>query len=345
MTGSTLLDVAKRAQVSKSTVSLVINGSDRVRPQTAARVRQAIAELNYIPNRTARTLRSGRTHLLGIIVSDITNPYFAELVRGVTAAARTDRYDAFVLDTDYDPELLLSHIESLREYRPDGLLLLTTERSRRAVARLQELDLPAVLLNWGWSGRRISEVAVDYLPAIAQLAGHLRDLGHRRLAFITGPKQYHSAGAREQAFRQALAAQDGRFDPPIFWEGDFRLLPETGQRIADALHRLPPEQRPTALVASSDLIAFSALRALQAAGWQVPAGISLAGIDDIALSAFVTPSLTTLRLPRRAMGKAAYTLLKQMIDNPSLTAPVQVVEPRLILRESVGPAPPERTAL
>lgn len=341
MADSTLFDVAKRANVSKSTVSLVINGSRRVHPQTAARVQQAIAELNYIPNRTARALQSGRTHLLGIIVSDITNPYFAELVRGVMTPARDDRYDTFVFDTDYDPDLLLLHLDHLREYRPDGLLLFTTERSHSAVARLEELDLPAVLLNWDWTGRRISQVAVNYQPALFELVTHLRDLGHRRLAFVAGPQEYHSAGARQVAFRSAIAAHGEYFAPPAFWEGDFRLLPETGSHIEAELRRLPPDQRPTAIIASSDLIALSVLRALQAAGWTVPGDVSLAGIDDIALAALVTPSLTTLRLPRRAMGRWAFTLLKQMLDDPTLTAPAQVIEPRLVLRESLGPAPPQ----
>lgn len=340
MAGPTLLDVAKRAQVSKSTVSLVINDSERVHPETAARVWAAIAELNYIPNRAARSLQSGRSDLVGIIVSDITNPYFAELVRTITASAQANQYDVFVFDTDYDPDQLLLHLEHLRGYRPDGLILLTTERTQAAVDRLESLRLPAVLLNWGISGHRVSEVAVNYEPGLAQLVTHLRNLGHRRLAFVSGPAEFYSATARERAFRNVVTAHEDELAPPIFWAGDFRLLAETGLQVEARLRRLPPDQRPTAIIASSDLIAVSILRALQSTGWAVPADVSVAGIDDIAWAAFVTPALTTLRLPRQAMGRLAFDLLKQLIDCPTATATATSVEPRLILRESVGPAPP-----
>jgi len=336
---ATLVEVARRAQVSKSTVSLVINGSSLVHPGTAARVMEAIAELNYVPNRSARVLQSGRSHLIGIIVSDITNPYFAELVRSVFTTAKAEAYDGFVFDTDYDTERLLQHLDHLRPHRPDGILLLTTEQSETALARLEEIDLPAVVLNWGVTGRRVSEIAVDYALGMTQLIDHLGALGHRRLAFVGGLREYHSTYAREQAFQHVIAAQGARFEAPILWRGDFRPQIETGVRIVEQCKALPPAQRPTALVASSDLMALSILRALATAGVRVPADISVAGIDDIALASFVTPALTTLDLPRRMMGAWAFTLLKQMIDDPKLTPAAYVAEPRLIMRESVAAAP------
>jgi LacI family transcriptional regulator len=340
MAGPTLFDVAKRAQVSKSTVSLVINSDERVHPDTARRVWQAIGELQYVPNRAARALQSGRSYLIGIIVSDITNPYFAELVRSIITAAKEEQYDAFAFDTDYDPDQLLLHLDHLREHRPDGLVVLTTERSHAVVERLERLGLPAVLLNWGLAGKRVAEVAVDYEPGMAQFVDHLAHLGHRRLAFVSGPIEFYSAKAREQAFRNVLAAQDGHFAQPHFFAGDFRLLAGTGAQVVEGLRQIAPGERPTAILASSDLMAISILRALQTAGWAVPREISVAGIDDIALSAYVTPALTTLRLPRQKMGRLAFDLLKQMIDDPATTATTQIVTPRLILRESTGPAPP-----
>lgn len=340
MSGPTLLDVAARAQVSKSTVSLVINGSALVHPQTAARVWQAVSELNYVPNRTARALQSGRSHLIAVIVSDITNPYFAELARSIITAAKIEQYDIFTFDTDYEPTQLQQHLEHLRGYRPDGLILSTTEHSQAALDRLEVLQLPAVLLNWGQSGRRISEIAVSYEPGIARLVDYLGSLGHRRLAFVSGPKTFYSAEAREHAFRTTVTGRGERFAAPVFWAGQFRLLPDTGTQIEQAFAGLAPEQRPTAIIASSDLMALSIVRAFQAAGWSIPKDVSVAGIDDIALAAYSTPSLTTLRLPRQAMGKLAFRLLKQMIDDPLLTASSQVVEPRLVIRESAGPAPP-----
>lgn len=339
MPSPTLIDVARRANISKSTVSLVINGSDRVHPDTAERVRAAIAELNYVPSRAARALQSGRSHLIGVIVSDITNPYFAELVRATTVAARNmagQVYDIFVFDTDYDPGKLIQHLDHLREYRPDGLILLTTERSTEAVAWLETLNLPAVLLNWAMTGKRVTEVAVDYEPGLALLVDHLIGLGHERLAFVKGPPQFYSATARERAFRTVVQARRDALAETLYLAGEFRLSAETGARVAATLADLPPQERPTAIVASSDLMAMSVLRALQAGGVRVPDEVSVAGIDDITLAEYTTPALTTLRLPRRAMAQAAVESLQQMIEDRDRTAPPQTVTPRLILRESVA---------
>jgi LacI family transcriptional regulator len=339
MSFPTLIDVAKQANVSKSTVSLVINGSDRVHPDTAARVWQVIHKLNYVPNRAARALQSGRSFLIGIIVSDITNPYFAELVRSIITAAKDEQYDIFAFDTDYSPEQMLLHLHHLREHRPDGLILLTTERSRAVVERLEALNLPAVLLNWGMAGRRIGEVAVDYRPGMEELVAHLAQMGHTRLAFVTGPSEFYSAVARERAFRTVLAAHGHTFAPPVIFAGDFRLLAGTGAKIAEYLAQVTPAERPTAIIASSDLMAINIQRALQADSWRIPDEISIVGIDDIALAAYVTPALTTLRLPRRQMGQLAFNLLKEMIDDSTAAAATHIVTPTLILRESAATAP------
>lgn len=339
MAGATLVDVAKRADVSKSTVSLVINGSDLVHPATAERVWRAVAELHYVPNRSARMLQSGRSKLIGIIVSDITNPYFAELVRSVLAQSKEEGYDGFVFDTDYDTAQLMQHIDHALQYRPDGLLLLTTERSEEIVARLEALRLPAVVLNWGIYRNRVAEVAVDYETGMAQLVSHLAALGHRRLAFVGGPTEYHSAHAREEAFRRVVERGGNQLASPTYLRGEFRLSVETGIQVVEQIAALSTDVRPTAIVASSDQIALSILRALLEAGWRIPEQVSLAGIDDIAFAAYVTPALTTLRLPRRSMGKAAFDLLKKMMDDPDAKPLPFVAQPRLILRESVGRVP------
>jgi len=343
MTGPTLFDVAQRANISKSTVSLVINGSTRVHPATAERVRAAIAELNYVPSRAARSLQSGRSHLIGVIVSDITNPYFAELVRSTTIAARSiegQNYDVFVFDTDYDAGKLIQHLDHVREYRPDGLILLTTERSKEAVEYLEAQNLPAVLLNWAMQGKRVTEVSVDYAPGLALLVDHLIGLGHTRLVFVKGPPQFYSATARERAFRSVVSARSRLLQETLYLTGEFRLSPETGAQVVAALEALPVAERPTAIVASSDLMALSILRELQSRGWRVPEEISVAGIDDITLAEYTTPALTTLRLPRRAIAQKAVESLQQMIDDREHTPSVQVVTPRLILRESVGVSRP-----
>jgi LacI family transcriptional regulator len=254
-------------------------------------------------------------------------------------AAKAAGYDVFVFDTDYDPDQLVMHLDHLREYRPDGLILLTTERNLAAVQRLEELNLPAVLLNWAMTGRRVGEVAVDYEPGLAELVAHLLELDHRRLAFVTGPPQFYSATARERAFRAVLAAQSPSLSEQAhFFPGEFRLTAQTGVAVIESLRQIPPAERPTAVVASNDLMAISILRALAAEGWTVPETISVAGIDDISLAAYTTPALTTLRLPRQEMTRLAFRALKEMIEAPHLEASAQSVTPRLIVRHSVGPA-------
>jgi LacI family transcriptional regulator len=136
-----------------------------------------------------------------------------------------------------------------------------------------------------------------------------------------------------------LDAQSSQFAPPLFLAGDFRLMPDTGAMVAERLAELTPATRPTAIIASSDLMAISIQRALHGAGWRIPQEISVVGIDDISFAAYVTPPLTTLRLPRQRMGQLAFDLLAQLIDDPDTVASTQTVTPRLIRRESAGPAP------
>lgn len=342
MGGPTLFDVAKKAGVSKSTVSLVINGSSRVNKDTADRVWRAIRELNYVPNRTARALQSGRSFLIGIIVSDITNPYFAELVRSVILTAKAEGYDVFAFDTDYDITQLQIHLQHLRGYRPDGLLIFTTEREQAIVEHLDQLCLPTILLNWGMSGRWVGDLVVDYEPGIDALLEHLLTLGHRRLAFVVGPSSYHSAAARAQAFRRAVTARQPYLEPPLFITSDFRLHADVGIQLLKVLKTLPPSQCPTAIVASNDLMAISILRALHSEGYKIPDEISLAGIDDISLTEYVTPSLTTLRLPRRRMGELSFQMLHRLIHGEKPEDILMTVSPRLIIRESTALAPATR---
>lgn len=335
MAGPTLFDVARRANVSKSTVSLVLNNSGRIPAPTAERVWAAARALNYVPSRAARALQSGRSRLLGLIVSDITNPYFSELTRTVSNAAAIANYDLVTLDTNYDPTLLPVHLEHMRTHRVDGLFIFTTERDLDLLPKLKQAELPAVLLNWGTTEDRIGEIAVDYRSGMAALLDHLIGLGHRRLAFVAGPVAYFSASGRAQAFQAEVELRRSVFDEPLYLHSDFRLGEQLDTSIIDQILAMDVALQPTVLVASNDLMAISLLRACYSRGVAVPEQLSLTGMDDIIFSNYTTPSLTTLRLPRRQMALHAFEMMQRFIE--SETSPVNrkaTVNMRLIVRES-----------
>jgi len=339
MPNFTIIDVAKQAGVSKSTVSLVLNGSDRVHPDTAEKVRQVIKQLNYVPNRAARALQSGRSNLIGLIVSDITNPYYSELVRSVAVVARSQNYDVVSLDLNYDPALMHVHLEHLQEYKPDGLLLFTHHQDLSIIEKVKQFQLPTVLLNWGTTAKQISKVNIDYQTGMLALVEHLVEMGHQRLAFIAGLDKYGDSSGKISAFRWACETFSDALQTPIYLESALSLNHETATHVVDHLMTLDPARRPTAIFAANDLMAISILHALQDSGINVPEQMSLVGIDDIDLASFIRPTLTTLRQPRRQIGTLAFQMLQQLLDNEVDTCVIETISLRLIKRASSGRVP------
>lgn len=335
----TIIDVANHAGVSKSTVSLVINNSDAVHPDTVAKVWKSIEALNYVPSRAARALQSGRSNLIGLIVSDITNPYFSELVRSTTEAARQHDYDVVSFDTNFETDSLKQCVERILEHRVDGVFLFTTERDLSIIERLRANRLPTVLLNWGITERRISDLAVNYLPGMQDLVKYIISYGHKRIAFIAGSEDYYSAVAREKAFCTAYQEVKSSLEDLTFIRCDFRLSDRTGIEVVEQILAIDPDKRPTAVVASNDLMAISIMRAFQSQGIEIPEQISITGVDDINLTGYVTPALTTLRIPRREMGKIAFQKLQEFIEQDSDDDFSLSVSVRLIERESVSEPP------
>lgn len=339
MPNPTIIDVAKHAEVSKSTVSLVINDSKRVHPDTAKKVWQSIKALNYVPSRAARSLQSGRSNVIGMIVSDITNPYYSELVRSVSIVAREKNYDVVSFDLNYDTSLMAPTLERLREYKPAGILLFTHRNDPSILDYLEQSQIPAVLLNWGTPSKRISKLAIDYQTGMHSLMEHLVELGHRRLAFISGMEKYGDTSGKVAAFHDAYQAFSHVLQEPLLLQGNLSLNHDTATDVVDDLMALASDRRPTAIIAANDLMAISILHALQESNISVPAQMSLVGIDDIDLASFIRPTLTTLRQPRRQIGQLAFDMLQQLLNNEVDSGTIESISLRLIKRTSSDSVP------
>jgi len=324
--------VAKRAGVSTATVSRTINNL-AVRPGTARRVRQAIEELKYFPNTHARSLVSGRSRIVGLIVSDITNPFFPELVKGFEDAATQKGYEVLLSNTEYDSSRMATSVRRMLERKVDAVAIMTSEMDRSFTQQLAGRDIPMVFLDVGTVEKHVSNIKVDYASGILQAVEHLIGLGHRRVAFISGPADLKSARIRQSAFLKAMQKR-GMGDPAWIETGNHRI--DGGfQAMSRLLERTP---LPTAVLSSNDLTALGALRAIRRKGLRVPDDISVVGFDDIALAEFTEPPLTTVRLPRTEIaGKAFEALLASLGDTKRMGAEY-LISPQLVVRESTARA-------
>ena len=329
---ATLREVARRAGVSIATVSYVLNGTRRVRPEVEARVWEAVAALGYRPNRVARGLRRRRTHVLGLIVPDSANPFFAEVARGLEDASFAAEYRLILCNSDGDPLKEQRYLEVLLEQRVDGIALVSASAAPLHLSTLQASGVPFVVVDRDLPGLEADCVLADNLQGGYLATRHLLERGHRRIACITGPSDLTPSADRVRGYRQAMA--EAGIEPPDLWirRGDFRA--ESGYQAARFFLSLPPGLRPTAIFACNDLMAIGALRAIGEAGLAVPRDIALVGFDDITLAAYVIPPLTTVAQPTYEMGRLAGELLIQRIQErgrPPARPPLPV---RLVVRQS-----------
>ena len=328
----TIRDVARAAGVSQATVSRALSMPELVRPGTRARVEAAARELGYRPNRAARGLITGRTGNLGLIVPDLSNPFFAAVVKGVQAAARAADYSVFIADTDEEAGAEADLLRALAK-QVDGLILCSPRAPDDELAAVDS-DSTVVLMNRR-AGERPS-VTVDNADGMRQALEHLAALGHRRVAFVAGPRTSWSNGQRERGLRQTADA--GGVD--LVHLGHFPPQFEGGVAAAD----LAVASGATAVIAYNDLVAFGLLSRLSARGIPVPHALSVVGCDDIGMSAMCHPALTTVSIPKRAAGRATVGLLLSMLDAGADAGPMHRELPtQLIVRDTTGVAPSSPT--
>jgi DNA-binding LacI/PurR family transcriptional regulator len=329
-------EVARVARVSTATVSRTINGSDKVAPETAERVRNAIRQLKFYPNDNARALGSGRSSLYGLIISDITNPFFPELVRSFEEIAVQYGQEVLIANTNYDPLRMETCVRRMLQRKVDGVAILTSEMGAHLIDEFSSRRIPLVFLDTGVPSERISNVVLDYAAGIDSAVQHLSELGHRDIGFISGPMDLTSARLRRQAFVASLKRKNIRLGVGFIEEGDHRM--GGGHDAMMRLLALPA--RPTAILASNDLTAIGAMGAIFDHGLSVPKDISVIGFDDIDLSSFTQPPLTTIRVSRPEIARTAFRAL----FDPSLGGPPHgaefTIHPKLIERRSTGPMIP-----
>jgi DNA-binding LacI/PurR family transcriptional regulator len=302
-----------------------------VSPETAARVRQAIAELKYFPNPNAKSLVLGRTHILGIIVSDITNPFFPELIQGFESVAIEHGYEIIVASSNYDSSRMDQCVRRLIRRSVDAVAIMTSEFDPAIIKELTHLKVPTVFLDVGKLEKRVSNIRVDYSSGIREAVAHLLSLGHTRVSFISGPRALKSARIRQAAFLSSMRESNIAEDPKLVVEGNHGI--DGGLQAMRSLLRF--HRPPTAVLASNDLTAIGAMHAIRRAGLGIPEGISLIGFDDIEMARFTDPPLTTVRLSRAEIARAAFDALMAILRQEK-SYEIKVAT-HLVIRESTGP--------
>ena len=336
-------EIAKRAKVSTATVSRTINRVPTVDPQLAKRVWKVIDELGYYPNTQARALVSGRSRIFGLVVSEITNPFFPEIVQVFEEIAVQNGYEILLTSTVHDPKRMEMSVRRMIERRVDGIAVMTFGMEERLLIDDPKLrNVPLVFVDVGPHAPRVSNIRIDYLTGIRQAVQHLAALGHERIAFISGPLQLKSALARRQAFEQSMQEIGLSVDPELMIEGDHTI--EGGMQAARRL--IAAKTASTAVVCSNDLTALGVLHECYEEGIEIPKSLSVVGYDDIKLARYTLPPLTTVRMSQSELARLAFQALLADVQRqePAETGAEYVLDTSLVLRKSTALAPGRVTA-
>ncbi|MDC8758394.1 LacI family DNA-binding transcriptional regulator [Janthinobacterium fluminis] len=330
---ATMKQVAEQAGVSTTTVSHVINNTRVVSEDVRARVQAVIEQLRYVPSAVARSLKNDRTHTLGMMVPNNSNPYFAEVIRGIEDAAFKLGYNIILCNSYDDPGKQVAYIRVLMEKRIDGLILVSSGTDPELSRFLAGDRIPVVLVD-----REISGVAADFIESDHEQGGYmgakyLLQLGHRAIACVAGPEKLLTSRERVAGYRRALDEAGVAFRPEWLLHSDFTSA--GGHQAFRQLLALP--RRPSAIFASNDLMAMGGICAASEAGVAIPAQLSVLGYDDIALAAYSNPPLTSIGQPKQEMGAlTARILLERMLD-PGLPLRRELLRPALVVRKSTAP--------
>ena len=327
--------VAQRAGVSSATVSRVIHGSPAVKEETAAHVRRILKELNFIPNPIATTLKYGRSNTYGLIIPDLTNPFYPEFLLNFEEALVESDHELLLATTQSSESKLISSVRRMLMRRVDGVVVMASELDTRAIEPLLDRQIPIVTFDRGRAQPGSGDVAVDFEDGYRQAVQHLSELGHRRIGFIGGTVGIHTSAVRLDAFHKAMVGAGLTFDERLVRTGDYRV---SGGDAAMASMLTEP-RRPTAVVMANDLTAFGALRALHARGIQVPAQMSVVGFDGIQMGDAVYPPLTSVAISARDLAQGCLHALDHSKQHPTRRGLLLMAQCTLRVRSSTGRAP------
>ncbi len=332
-------EIARRAKVSTATVSRAINRVPTVDPYLAKRVWKVVEELGYYPNTQARALVLGRSRILGLIVSEITNPFFPEIVQSFEDIAVQHNYEILLSSTIHDPKRMELAVRRMIERRVDGVAILTFGMEESLTQNLRFRKVPLVFVDVAPNVPGVSNIRINYLNGIRQGVQHLAALRHERIAFVTGPTHLKSALARRAAFEEAMKEIGLEVRAELIVLGDHTM--EGGMRALTQLLGL--SERPTAVMCSNDMTAIGVLREAYDCDISVPGGLSVIGFDDIRMAQFTIPPLTTIQMSQSELARLAFRILiNELEDQATRSAkPDYVLTTTLVLRRStalMGPA-------
>ena len=303
-------DIARRARVSTATVSRTLNRASTVDPKLARRVLNVVQRTGFYPNVQARALVSGRSRIFGLIVSEITNPFFPEIVQSFENIAVAHNYEILLSSTVHDPERMRLAVRRMVERRVDGIAVMTFGMEEALATDPQLRRIPLVFVDQSPDDGRSSHIQIDYLFGIRQAVSHLVDLGHERIAFISGPLNLPSAVERRTAFVTALRQLRLKRDRQLVIEGDHTM--EGGMAAFSKLCQIT--DKPTAVVCSNDMTAIGVVRQAYETKLRVPEDISVVGFDDIRFSRFMVPPLTTIQMSQSRLAELAFRALLSSVD-------------------------------
>jgi LacI family transcriptional regulator/LacI family repressor for deo operon, udp, cdd, tsx, nupC, and nupG len=329
---ATLQEVARRAKVSIATVSRVLNKSDKVVPETRAAVEQALLDLGYRPNRVARRLRmnSGRAHLVGLIIPDIQNPFYAEIARGVEDVAYAHQYALILCNSDENLEKERFYLDVMRDESVDGLVLPPFDETDLAVVEMVESGMPVVCVDRSLAKVKTDLVEVDNYQGALEAVNHLIEKGHERIGLIEGRAHVSTSRERRRGYLDALAAHGITARKEHMRAGDFKQ--ESGRVLANELLAL--RKPPTALFVCNNLMTVGALAAIHNRGLRIPQDVAVVGFDDLPWAEALDPPPTVVRQPAYEVGRGAMELLLKRIMEPERPPVTLRLRPELVIRRS-----------
>ena len=329
----TIRDVAKAAGVSTATVSNVLNKTGKVGRDTQPIVLLAVKRLGYVPNPHARRLASHVGRTLGIVVSDIENPFFDEVIRSFEVRARQLGYDAILSDTSYDPHRMREAAERMMEHKVRGVAIMTSEINMQLVHDFARRSIAVTFLDTATVGEYMSNLRIDYFSGVEQIVRYLYTHGHRRIAFVAGRPELKSNVARLQAYETCMRSLELESGPII--QGNLRF--EGG--LAAGLSIANLSSRATAVISVNDLTAVGVIKGLLKSGIRVPEDISVTGFDKTILAEYNNPSITTVDIHREILGKMAADALHELSRSTQPHGREYQIGAELVLGDSSGPAP------